>query len=50
MKKSTRDQPLKGNTREDFMKYIKKREFFSEVEVVEGEKVTPVERFKMELE
>lgn len=34
--------------KEEFQKYIKKPEFFSVPEVLEGEKVTPAERFRLE--
>ena len=34
----------------EFQKYIKKPEYFSTPEVVEGEKISPAERFRMEQE
>lgn len=34
----------------EFQKYIKKPECFSQPEIVEGEKISPAERFRMEQE
>ena len=49
LKKNTRDMPVHSD-KSEFQKYLRKPEYFSTPEVLEGEKISPAERFRMEQE
>lgn len=49
LKKNTRDMPVHSD-KSEFQKYLRKPEYFSTPEVLEGEKISPAERFRIEQE